>query len=413
MNGSQIWNNRFTKFFINNRFVLFLLILLLIGLNIFVLTKISFIFKPLAVLLKTVLIPILLTGAIYYLLNPLVNWMERKRIPRGYTIAALYLFIIGIVTIIIISVIPLVKEQVTELIYNFPKYSYEVQLQFEALIGSDFFYQFQQSTGFNFTDLAQTVSERASSILQNAFSGIGGFVGAIVDIVLTVVTVPFILFYLLKDGKKLPNYILRFVPVKLREQTHRVMTEANGQISSYIRGQIIVSFCIGVLLYIGFLIIGLDYSLVLAIIASFTSVVPYLGPAIAITPALIIAIVTSPFMLLKLIIVWTVVQLIEGKFISPQIMGKTLRVHPITIIFVILTAGNLFGVLGIILAVPGYAVLKVIFTHLFQWFEQRSKLYEEEGAGGADASDLDMEVTVKVAAPDARRSADKAEEEAD
>ncbi|WP_019635911.1 AI-2E family transporter [Paenibacillus fonticola] len=413
MNGSQIWNNRFTKFFINNRFVLFLLILLLIGLNIFILTKISFIFKPLAVLLKTVLIPILLTGAIYYLLNPLVNWMERKRIPRGYTIAALYLFIIGIITIIIISVIPLVKEQVTELIYNFPKYSYEVQLQFEALIGSDFFYQFQQSTGFNFTDLAQTVSERASSILQNAFSGIGGFVGAIVDIVLTVVTVPFILFYLLKDGKKLPNYILRFVPVKLREQTHRVMTEANGQISSYIRGQIIVSFCIGVLLYIGFLIIGLDYSLVLAIIASFTSVVPYLGPAIAITPALIIAIVTSPFMLLKLIIVWTVVQLIEGKFISPQIMGKTLRVHPITIIFVILTAGNLFGVLGIILAVPGYAVLKVIFTHLFQWFEQRSKLYEEEGAGGADVSDLDMEVTVKVAAPDVRRSADKAEEEAD
>lgn len=128
-------------------------------------------------------------------------------------------------------------------------------------------------------------------------------------------------------------------------------------------------------MYLGYLIIGLKYSLVLAIVAAFTSIVPYLGPVIAITPALIVTFVTSPGMLLKMIIVWTIVQLIEGKFISPQIMGKSLNIHPITIIFVILTAGNLFGVMGIILAVPGYAVLKVIVTHLFQWFEGRSGLY--------------------------------------
>ncbi|MEK4512618.1 AI-2E family transporter [Paenibacillus anaericanus] len=377
MEGTHSWSERFKRLFLNNRFVLFLLILLLIGLNIFVFGKISFIFTPLTVLLKTVLFPVLLTGAIYYLLNPLVDLLERKRIPRVYTIVTLYLLMAGIITIVIISVIPLVQEQVTQLIENFPKYSYEVQLQFESLIGSDFFSQIQQSTGFNPSTLGQTIAEQATSILDSTWSGIGGFLGAIKDIVLTLVTVPFILFYLLKDGKKLPTFILRFVPVQFRKQTHSVMTDMNVKISSYIRGQIIVSFCIGILLYFGFLIIGLDYSLVLAIIASFTSIVPYLGPAIAITPALIIAIVTSPLMLLKLIAVWTIVQLIEGKFISPQIMGKTLRIHPITIIFVILTAGNLFGILGIILAVPGYAVLKVIFSHLFQWFEGRSHLYED------------------------------------
>lgn len=173
-------------------------------------------------------------------------------------------------------------------------------------------------TNFNLNDIGQYLSERASSILNDAWTGIGGFLGAIKDFVLALVTVPFILFYLLKDGKKLPDFILRFVPVRLRQSTHRVMSEMNGQISHYIRGQIIVSFCIGILMYIGFLIIGLECSLVLAIIASCTSIVPYLGPAIAITPALIIATVTSPLMLLKLIIVWTVVQLIEGQFISPQ-----------------------------------------------------------------------------------------------
>lgn len=396
MESTSTWGGRFKKFFLNNRFVLFLLILLLIGLNIMVLGKISYIFTPIAVLLKTVMLPILLTGAIFYLLNPLVDWLEQKGIGRVYTIAALYLLIAGLITIVVISIVPVVRDQITDLISNFPRYSYQVQLEFEALIGSDFFHQMQESTGFSPTKIAESISSQATTLIDGAWSGIGGFLGALKDIVLAVITVPFILFYLLKDGKKLPSFILRFVPVRLRGQTKHVMTEMNGQISSYIRGQIIVSFCIGVLLYIGFLIIGLDYSLVLAIIASFTSIVPYLGPAIAITPALIIAIVTSPFMLLKLIIVWTVVQLVEGKFISPQIMGKTLRIHPITIIFVILTAGNLFGIVGIILAVPGYAVLKVIASHLFKWFELRSHLYEsgEEPSEG-DSSEVEVTVTVK------------------
>jgi predicted PurR-regulated permease PerM len=184
------------------------------------------------------------------------------------------------------------------------------------------------------------------------------------------------LFYLLRDGRRLPHYIAKFVPTRLREQSLEVMSEMNRQISSYIRGQIIVSFCIGMLLYVGYLVIGLDYSLVLAIFAACTSVVPYLGPVIAITPALIIAIVTSPIMLLKMVIVWTIVQLVEGKFISPQIMGKNLHIHPITILFVILTAGKLFGIVGIILAIPGYAILKVIVVHLFEWLRKRSRLYE-------------------------------------
>jgi len=99
--------------------------------------------------------------------------------------------------------------------------------------------------------------------------------------------------------------------------------------------------------------------------------VPYLGPLIAITPAVIIAIVTSPFMIIKLAVVWTIVQLIDGKFISPQIMGKSLHIHPITIIFVLLTAGSLFGVAGVVLGIPGYALLKVIVTHLFKLYKTR------------------------------------------
>ncbi len=351
------------------------MILLLIGLNILVLNKIPYVFAPLVVLVKTVLLPLLLTGIAFYLLNPIVNWMERKRIKRVYAIFLLYLVIICGITLLLVTVVPLIREQVLGLMDNIPRYSKEFETRFRQLIGSPIFNQLQQTLGTSSTDWMNGLSSRVSAIVNRAGASIGSFVGAVTETILAVIIVPFILFYLLKDGRKLPQYILGFIPTALRDETHRVMIEMNNQISSYIRGQIIVSCCIGFLLYVGYRIIGLEYSLVLAIVAACTSIVPYLGPAIAITPALIVATVTSPVMLLKMIVIWTIVQLIEGKFISPQIMGKTLQIHPITIIFVILTAGNLFGVLGVILAVPGYAVLKVIVSHLFEWMKERSGLY--------------------------------------
>lgn len=371
----EIRPDRFKRLFLNNKFVLFLLTLLLIGLNIFVLNKIPFVFKPFIVLVKTVLLPLILTGVVYYLLNPIVDLLERKNMKRIYSIISLYILILAVITLLILAVIPVIDTQIMELVHNFPAYSEQVQLNFESWIGNDIFNQIQQTTGFNPSDWTQTITQRLSSFVSLAGASIGSFIGFITETLLAIAVVPFILFYLLKEGKRLPDYILSFLPNSFRNQTFEVMSEMNHQISTYIRGQIIVSFCIGFLLYIGYLIIGLKYSLILAIIAAFTSVVPYLGPAIAITPALIVAAVTSPIMLLKMIVIWTIVQLIEGKFISPQIMGKTLKIHPITIIFVILTAGNLFGLVGIILAVPGYAVLKVIASHLFDWFKRRSGLY--------------------------------------
>ncbi|MFS0562325.1 AI-2E family transporter [Terribacillus sp. 179-K 1B1 HS] len=368
---------KFSKFFLNNKFVIAMLILFIIGLNILVYSRVSFIFTPIVVVVKTVILPIILTGIVYYLTVPIVNYLEKRRIKRVYSIIVLYLVIIGLLTILISSVIPVLKEQTLSLIDNSTEYFEQGIDMVQSITGSNIVNQIQQSGNFDFNQILNELQTRGTSMLNNLFSNLTSFVGAVTEVIISIVTVPFILFYLLKDGKKLPVYILKLLPVRFRSQTYEVMSEMNHQISSYIRGQIIVSFVIGVLLYIGYLIIGLDYAPVLAVIAAFTSVVPYLGPAIAITPAIIIAIVTSPFMLLKLIVVWTIVQLVEGKLITPQIMGRNIRVHPITIIFVILTAGNLFGVVGVILAVPGYAILKVIVTHTFHWFKKRSHLYEE------------------------------------
>ncbi|MDT3426883.1 putative PurR-regulated permease PerM [Paenibacillus forsythiae] len=380
MQRLQIWPERFRKFFLNNKLVVFLLVLLLIGLNVLIFARIPFIFRPLSVLLHTVALPLILSGVAYYLLNPLVDRLERRsRIRRAYGIAILYLLIIGVITVILLTVIPIIRGQLMDLIDNFPRYSDQIQQEVSDLTGSRLFDELQQNMGADVSSLTTRVSEWLTGFLHNALNGVGSFVGTLTEIILGIVTTPFILFYMLRDGKRFPDYILHLVPTALKPQTRMVMSEMNQQISSYIRGQIIVSCCIGALLYIGYLIIGLKYSLVLAIVAACTAVVPYLGPAIAITPALVVALVTSPLMLLKMIVVWTAVQLIEGKFISPQIMGKSLKIHPITIIFVIVFAGKMFGVVGIILAVPGYAVLKVVVTHIYQWFRFRSGLYASPG----------------------------------
>ena len=155
----------------------------------------------------------------------------------------------------------------------------------------------------------------------------------------------------------------------------------NVQVGSYIQGQMIVAFCIGVLLFIGYKIIGLEYALILACIAAVTSVVPYLGPMIAISPAIIIALVDSPLMLLKLAVVWMAVQFLEGHFISPSIMGKTMKIHPLTIIFVLLCAGNMLGIIGVILGIPLYAIMKVLVQFFFHKFKIRYNKYFQDATG--------------------------------
>ncbi|EKJ8917398.1 AI-2E family transporter [Listeria innocua] len=369
---------KFKQFFIENKFVLGLLIFLLVALDIYVLTKIAFIFDPLMVILKTVAAPIILAGISYYLFNPIIDWLEKKKWKRGWAIALLYLVIIGLIILLFSFVIPAVKDQIVSLFKSFPGYWDQITQKFDEFSRSSLFDQIKDKLSTNMSDIMKTLSTKGTSVINSAITSIGSIVGTVTEVVLAIVTTPLVLFYLLKDGKKLPDFLLKMLPVNGRAHTRQVLGEANHQISSYIRGQIIVSLCIGILLFIGYLIIGLPYALTLAIIAACTSIVPYLGPAIAITPAIIIAIVTSPWLLIKLIIVWCVVQLLEGKFISPQVMGKTLKVHPITILFVILVAGNLFGILGVIFAVPGYAVLKVVVTHVFIWFKRVSGLYREQ-----------------------------------
>lgn len=367
--------------FLGGRNTLFTLIaLVLIGLIIFIFREVSFIFNPLSVFMQTVVLPVTLAMILYYLLRPVLRLLERFRIKRIWGILIIFMGVVGLLTLVTFLILPFLREQLQMLIEEFPQYFMQLLTDIDAFLRTSFVGDYYTGSNFDIDQLMETLPDNLSGILQDVvasiITGITGFLSTITSFVLSIVIVPFILFYLLKDGEKLPEYILKLLPPRLRDDTREVFGEADKQLSAYIQGQLIVAFFIGVMVFIGFLIIGMKYALLLGVLAMFTSVVPYIGPAIAITPAVIIALVTSPFMLVKLAIVWTVVQLVEGNIISPQVMGKTLFIHPVTIIFVLLTAGSLFGVAGVILGIPAYAILRVLVSHIFKLFKRRYNKHE-------------------------------------
>lgn len=379
---TSFFSTRFIQFLGGRNTLYLMLLILLLGLIIWIFDVVSFVFYPMQVFLANVVLPVILATIGYYLLRPLLRLLIRLKIPKIWGILIIFLGLIGLITLLILLVFPFLKTQLTNLIQDFPGYFMELVISVDAFLKTSIFSSYYANLEFDVNIILQQLPENIGNTLQDAVggvaSGIGKVISTLTGLILAIVTVPFILFYLLKDGEKLPQYILNLLPPRMREDTRQVMKDADKQISAYIQGQILIAFCIGSMVFIGFLIIGMDYALLLGVLAMVTSVVPYLGPIIAIAPAAVIAVVTSPFMLFKLAIVWTVVQLVEGKFISPQIMGKSLHIHPITIIFVLLTAGSLFGVPGVILGIPGYALLKVLVTHIYKLFKRRYNRHETE-----------------------------------
>lgn len=372
---------RFMRFLGGKDLIFGLFMLILIGIVIFIFDQVSYIFKPFIIVFNTIVAPIIVSLILYYLFNPIVNLMERYNISRLWGVIILFLVIIGVISLAINLLIPVISSQIKTFGTNFPHYITKVNQFIDNItkytVASNFYSQIQ--------DYLNSLAKKIPSMISDYFNGFGSKVKNIAETVVNVgvviVTTPFVLFFMLKDGHRFKDFSTKIVPPKFRKDYHDLLDKMSVQVGSYIQGQIIVSLCIGVLLFIGYSIIGLDYGLILACIAAVTSVVPYIGPTIAISPAIIIALIMSPIMLLKLIVVWTAVQFIEGHFISPNIMGKTLQIHPLTIIFILLSAGNLLGVVGVILGIPAYAILKVLVSHLYFLYKRRYNKYYGDDAG--------------------------------
>lgn len=370
------WHN-----FLNSKMVTSLLILLLILIIVFFITKIAYLFTPIGTLFELFAFPIVASAILYYLFAPLVNQLYLNGVNKSLTVFAIFIFVILAVSLIIGSIFPIVREQIGAFIDNIPTY-YETLIKiFQEL-------PFSSSTlfknvGIDFQKIVDSFStdgfsQRLDTILTSTFGGLGSIVGTVTSTFTGLLTMPIIAYYLLVSSDQIPKTILYYIPTKYRQSVSRMLYQGNYQVSQYIRGQIIVAVCVGFLFSIGYGIIGLEYGTTLAVLAGVLNIIPYLGSFIAVIPALIIGLITSPVMLIKVIIVLMVEQTIEGRFISPQVLGNSLKIHPVTILIVLLASGKLFGFVGIIIGIPTYAVLKVIISEIYTWYRETSDAYEDE-----------------------------------
>ncbi|WP_342527551.1 AI-2E family transporter [Chryseomicrobium sp. FSL W7-1435] len=322
------------------------------------------IFNPIFVVLSTIFIPALLGGVLFYLMRPLVNFLEKRKVPRWGSISIMLVLLLGAIFGFSAVVVPPLTTQVNQLVDGAPAIVSEVEKMTEYVLAQRD--RLPESMQDSIQDAIGRVNEFAVSggtVLISFFQGL--FQG-----IFMLVLVPFFLIYMLKDHEKFAPFVAKFFKGDRKTWIRKTLADIDETLKTYIQGQLLVSFLVGVMLFIGYLIIGLEYSLLLALFGMLTNVIPFLGPYLAVIPAMIIAFIQDPIMAVWVAIIMLVAQQIESNLITPNVMGKSLDIHPLTVITIILSAGSLAGLWGIILAIPTYAVIKAILSNIYAHREE-------------------------------------------
>ncbi|WP_420836072.1 AI-2E family transporter [Paenibacillus fonticola] len=313
--------------------------------------------------LKAVLAPFLIAVIISYILNPVVRMLGGRKVPRTMAVLLIYAVFLTSLSVILINVTPMFIKQLEELGEHLPELTLHTQQMINRwdnslLPGSvrlgmnNWFFQFEQR-------LADTIS----NFLNN--------IGTTIGVIFNAFIVPFLIFYMLKDFEVFERMILQFLPRTHRKSLVSLLKEIDEALGNYVRGQLLVCVIIGVLAYFGYMIIGMPFALLFAGVVAVCNIIPYLGPFLGAAPALVLATTISWRMVLMVVLVNTVCQMIESNIISPQVVGRSLNLHPMLIILALLIGGEIAGVPGLILAVPFFAVLKVVIHHFYTYYVRR------------------------------------------
>lgn len=309
-------------------------------------------------LLTEVLLPFLVGLIIAYVLHPIVQILEKRRVPRLMAVLLIYVSFVLIISIGLINAIPIFSRQLVELADDIPRLTGWYHTWMSEWEAHKYFLPDSISLGVDRV-LIQSQEKLAHSITEvvnNARNTISKL--------LAYAVVPFIAFYLLKDMKELHQAGLSVVPRRYRKQVIAVLRDVNESLGNYIHGQMTVALIVGVCAYVGYWLIGMPYPFVLALFVCLTNVIPYIGPIIGAAPAALVALTISTKMVILALVVNVIIQVIEGNILSPNIVGRSLHLHPLLIIMALLTGEAIGGVVGLIVAVPLLAVVKVVISRI-------------------------------------------------
>jgi len=345
------------------RAAVWVLLLLLIAL---VASYLPFIFVPMLIALRAVFLPVLIAGLLYYWLSPIVNRLAALKLKKGVAILLVFGVILGSIALLGVRTGPLLIAEAESLIESAPGLARALSRQLLLLEQNEFLTRLMGQEMFDLDNLVRRVTDVVNAMLSALAENLAAIVQGTAGVVALLFLVPFILFYMLLDSDKLaPALTNLLLPERMRPEGGKILRDLNRALSNYIQGQALVSLTVGMLGFIGYLVIGLDYAFLLALVLAITNIVPYVGPIVGSIPAVVIGLVHSPGMALRALLVVVIVQQVESLIISPRIMGKKLGSHPVVILLVILVSGSLAGFWGVLFAVPAFAVLRVLVSHLY------------------------------------------------
>lgn len=346
--------------------ILILLIVLLVY-------QVAPLFTPVLNFITAILLPIMLASLFYYILRPLVQLVERGRIPRSIAIFMIYFIFLGIFITLNTIFVPEIIRQIDDLRTLPTTEKIEaVKEGTKDILRTLTFNQLSMTQIQHWLTIYwQKISEIITHFLLSSLS-------TLTSVAIALVLTPFVLFYFLKDDYLFVDFFMAYSPKEYEKEIRKIISDIDTTLSHYIHAQLTVALIVGSILYIGYLIINLQHALILALFAMIFYTIPFLGTFIAIIPALIIGLADSPFMAFKVILVMIVAHVIESDIVSPKILGQRLHIHPLTIILLLLAAGSLYGLIGLLLATPIYAIIKVIVWNVYKIFRLRYIIKTQE-----------------------------------
>ncbi|MEK4515000.1 AI-2E family transporter [Paenibacillus sp. FSL H8-0122] len=325
-------------------------------------SKVIFLFTPLVSIIQLLLVPMMLSGFMYYLLRPIVNYLGTKNVNRGLSVLLIYLVFAGLFVLFWVLVWPTLREQIQNFIDNTPYLVEGIQNQFNKLQNDPSLSRFFKGD----TDVTTRLTEYLNSAINWVTNSMSNLITVISSIVVVIATLPIILYYMLKDGHKLSPILQGLIPKKYRKEGQEMFKDIDSALSGFIVTRVLLNVVLGILLYIGFLLIGLPYSLLLAVISIPLNFIPYVGSLLAAVPVVIVGFIESPSLAIWSAVVILIAQQIQDNVLSPVIYGKSLDVHPLTTVLLVLVGGDFYGLIGVLIALPVYMIIKIIFLRIYE-----------------------------------------------
>ncbi len=309
-------------------------------------------------LVKDILVILFVSLILASALDPWVDWMQKRKIPRGLGIVLIYFILLIIIGSTLYLIIPPIVSQVKELSENFPHYLEKIISGFSALKE----YTNQQGILNSLKDNLGIFSANLERAASGIFSTVSGIFGNIFSFFLVLV----ITFYMVVEENAMKKIVWSIAPSEYQPYIMQLVNRMQGKIGLWLRGQLILSLIIFILTFLGLTILGVNYALVLALIAGLTEFIPYLGPILASIPAIFLAFTQSPMLALFVLILYYIIQLVENNIIVPKLMQKVVGLNPIISIMVLLVGFKVAGIVGAILAIPVATAANVFLKDLFE-----------------------------------------------